>query len=331
MSLRVRALVAVVVVVVAATVAYVAVRVNERSDAAASALESGDIPHGPLIVFRNTTVDGTNGQVAAVPLGEPGSKRVSLGVVCDRVDVVGERLACLSTNRGMANTFQLDVYDGTDPGDLGDPVSSWPVPGIPSRTRLSPSGRLVAATVFVSGHSYLQVGFSTATVIREVGGEPLGNLEKWDLTVDGRPLRAVDRNFWGVTFVDDSTFYATAASGERTWLVKGDIAAREMTALQSNAECPSVSPDRSKVAYKRLGADDEWSVAVLDVASGEETLLPATAGLDDQVTWLDDETLLYGLPREGSPGVSDIWRVGIGDGSTPESYIENAWSPAVVS
>ena len=45
------------------------------------------------------------------------------------------------------------------------------MPGIPSRTRLSPDGSLVSTTTFVSGHSYMQVGFSTATEIRDVGGD----------------------------------------------------------------------------------------------------------------------------------------------------------------
>ena len=74
-------------------------------------------------------------------------------------------------------------------------------------------GSLVATTAFVTGHSYATVGFSTETVIRTADGESLGNLEDFALIVDGAPLAAVDRNFWGVTFVDDETFYATAASG----------------------------------------------------------------------------------------------------------------------
>ena len=77
----------------------------------------------------------------------------------------------------------------------------------------------MATTVFVAGHSYMSTGFSTATEVHEFGGgERWGNLEKFQLVVDGREVNPVDRNVWGVTFVDDDTFYATVATGAgRGW------------------------------------------------------------------------------------------------------------------
>lgn len=328
MTLQTRLLVllSVIVVVVAATAGYALVSLRQSPQQRASEVDpSTPVPTGPRIVFRNTTLDDANGLVMAVPLEDPGGPRAMLGPECDRVDANADQLVCLRTRRGVVTTFDQQLYVD------GSVRESWPLPGLPSRTRLSPSGRLVANTVFVNGHSYLQTGFSTATVIRETSGRSLGNLESWDLYVDGERFTRRDRNLWGVTFVDDETFFATAASGDRTWLLRGEISTRTLTALRTNAECPSASPDGSKVAYKKLVGDGTWSVAVLDLESGEEVLLDATRGLDDQVAWRDGQTLLYGLPREDTPGVTDVWSTGLRPENRPKLLIENAWSPAVVA
>jgi hypothetical protein len=206
------------------------------------------------------------------------------------------------------------------------------LPGIPSRTRLSPDGSLVSSTTFVSGHSYMQVGFSTATEIREVGGRSLGNLEKFQLTIDRKDVAPVDRNVWGVTFVDDDTFYATVGTGGKTYLVRGDVSDRTLTSVRENAECPSISPDGTHVAYKVANkGDPHWTFAVLDLATGEQTLLTGeTRNVDDQAEWLDDDTLLYGMPREDEPGVTDVWGIDTRGDAEPMLLIEQAWSPAVV-
>ncbi len=59
-------------------------------------------------------------------------------------------------------------------------------------------------------------------------------------------------------------------------------------------------------------------------------MLGETRSVDDQVEWLDDATLLYGLPRAAETGASDVWAIGITAGDTPRRVIENAWSPSVV-
>ncbi|MGO7984225.1 hypothetical protein ACC691_41070, partial [Rhizobium johnstonii] len=79
-------------------------------------------------------------------------------------------------------------------------------------------------------------------------------------------LTAADRNIWGVTFSKDgTTFYATASSGGRNWLVKGDLSARTLISIHDVSECPSLSPDETRFAYKKNIATDgttHWSIAV---------------------------------------------------------------------
>ncbi|MEO8222875.1 MAG: hypothetical protein ABI563_19085, partial [Specibacter sp.] len=70
--------------------------------------------------------------------------------------------------------------------------------------------------------------------------------------------------------------------------------------------------------------------AVLDLGSNTETVLEQSRSVDDQAEWLDDETILYGLPREGAVGDEDIWSVGIKADAVPQLFIEHAWSPSVV-
>lgn len=335
-SARVAILVAVTVVVVVGVGGYAVAAWRSHRDAvesappvASTALDT--VLAEPHVVFRSTLPGNEYGLVAAVPLDDPSGPRAFTDVACDRVDVAGPLASCLRTIAGIATRWEAELLDAS-----WEPVESWGLPGIPSRTRLSDDGTLVATTAFVTGHSYATVGFSTLTEIHRSDGTSLGNVEDYALTVDGKPFNAVDRNIWGVTFVDDDTFYATAASQSagKTWLVRGSISARTLTSLHEDAECPSISPDRSRVAYKKVvdhvSGQPVWALAVLDLGSGNETLLPATRGLDDQAAWLDDDTLLYGIPRADLPGTTDVWEVDTDATATPQVLIPGAWSPAVV-
>jgi Tol biopolymer transport system component len=138
---------------------------------------------------------------------------------------------------------------------------------------------------------------------------------------------AEDFNFWGVTFMPDDSneFYATLRSAGATYLVRGDVAARTMTVLQTNVECPSLSPDGTRIAYKKLIGDvlGQWRLHVLDLATMTETALAETRNIDDQAEWLDNDTVLYG------DGAS-IWSVPSDGRGEPTLFISDALSPAIV-
>ncbi|WP_310529266.1 hypothetical protein, partial [Nocardioides sp.] len=221
----------------------------------------------PRIVFRHTGLDSSYGMVAMVSLAEPSGSRAFTNVSCDRVAAWNGGASCLVTERGVVTRFEAHQLDAA-----WQESSSRPLPGIPSRTRASADGTLVATTAFVSGHSYMSTGFSTATEVREVGGgRDWGNLEDFALVLGGHRVDPADRNVWGVTFVDDVTFYATVDTGGKTYLVAGNLESRTLTSVTTTAECPAVSPDRSRVAFKvdvDRGRAIVWQLAVLDLASG---------------------------------------------------------------
>ena len=291
-----------------------------------------DWTQGDRIVFRNTASGAGYGLVASVPLDDPAGTRALSDVACDRVDATATLFSCLQIVRGITPTYVASVYD-----DSSTEVAQWPLPGIPSRTRISSDGAMIATTAFVTGHSYAFVGFSTSTQIYTPDGTDLGNLEDWTLLIDGTPSAPLDRNFWGITFVRDTTsFYATVGMTTigTTYLVKGDLATRTLTTLAQNVECPSLAPDGTRIAFKRVtagaGPTAHWTPAIFDIATGDVRLLPESRSIDDQIEWLDDDTILYGVPRTDTPGDTDVWSVPADGLASPQVFIEHAWSPSVV-
>jgi hypothetical protein len=333
--LRIALLAAILVVALAASVGYVW---NVRRDQAADLAAAPAVPAGgdvaalrsqPHMAFRSTALGQGYGQVAVVPLSAPTGPRAFTGVSCERVYATAADAICLSADRGIVTTYQAQLLD-----PAWAPVRDLPLTGLPSRARLSRDGSLVATTTFVFGDSYANPGqFSTRTVVTRTDGEVVGDIEKFDLVVDGKVVTAVDKNLWGVTFADGDRFYATASSGGRTWLVDGSLAARRVTAVRGDVECPSLSPDGTRVAFKKHGdlPPGQWRLAVYDLRSGAETVLAETRSVDDQVEWLDDATVIYGLPREDAGSASsDVWAVPADGSGEPRVLVSDAWSPAVV-
>ncbi|SEE30552.1 WD40-like Beta Propeller Repeat [Streptomyces sp. 2231.1] len=280
------------------------------------------------LMFVNAATGPHRTAVASVPAGDPGSGRTAASLKCARFYAAAGTGVCLQSVPGVLKqsnrALLLDAGLRT--------VRTFPLAGNPSRARVSPSGRFAAWTVFVSGESYSSAFFSTRTSILDTRTMRLTpSLETFSIVKDGKPYHASDVNFWGVTFAaDDDTFYATLNTANRTYLVRGSLSRRTVTTLVQNVECPSLSPDGTRLAFKKriLSRTNLWHEYVLDLRTLRETALAERHSVDDQATWLDDHTLAYALPSDGKVGSSDLWSVPADGSGTPRLLIAGASSPA---
>jgi hypothetical protein len=284
------------------------------------------------IVFVDNHPGLEYGRLSAVSRADPGGPRRRSDIRCHRAYAAADRIVCLRETNAFVGDHEALIMD------RGLRIlASYPLPGMPSRARLSADGTIAAWTVFVTGDSYTTGTFSTRTSILDLRtGRLESNLEKFSIVLGGKPYRASDVNIWGVTVAaDDRTFYATLATGSRTYLVKGDLVARSLTTLRQNVECPSLSPDGTRIAFKKRVSDDTsgrpWRLHVLDLATMTETPLAETRNDDDQALWLDNDTVAYGL-LTGQPdqiGVQDLWTVPASGGGTPARLLDFGSSPAL--
>jgi hypothetical protein len=164
----------------------------------------------------------------------------------------------------------------------------------------------------------------------------VANLEEFEARREGQPFRAIDFNYWGVTFAAGGhRFYASLGTGGMVYLVEGDIARKRVRILRDGVECPSLSPDNTRVAFKKrivTAGRVTWRLHVLDLATLRETALAETRSVDDQVEWLDDRRILYALPDDvgPSPAVTHVWVVPAHGGGRPEVFLTEASSPTVL-
>jgi hypothetical protein len=281
-------------------------------------------------MFVSVANDDTFHKVALASFAAPSDGAFVTDLPCLRVYFGGNKGICLtSTTDSAKGTWWADVFN-----ERFQVEHHIPLTGEPSRVRVSPDGQLAAATVFESGHSYAEHGFSTRTTLFDLtAGKSLGDLEQFQTKRNGDTFHAVDFNFWGVTFARDSnTFFATLDTAGVSYLVRGNAQQRTLEVVRANVECPSLSPDNSRLAFKkRVGARSLgwWQIAVLRLDTLAETVVNSeTRSVDDQVEWLDDERVVYHLTNGTT--AADLWAVRVDNTTPPQRLLQSAYSPAVV-
>jgi hypothetical protein len=262
------------------------------------------------------TLEGRVYRISPDGTGTPVARK---GPACLRFYEAGGSALCLPVARSGVD-FRAIVLDGAM-----RTRHTLTLTGLPSRARVSPNGRIGAMTTFVSGDSYTSPGaFSTRTTLVDLGsGRSIADLEKFTVTRDGERIHSPDFNFWGVTFGRDSDeFYATLATGAHHYLVHGSVRRRAVTVIRDNVECPSLSPDGTRIAYKRRDGNPwHWRLHVLDLKTATDVAIAERRPVDDQAEWLDNRRLLYGV------GV-DVWTAPADGSGRPQRFLANATSPS---
>ncbi|KAG1647470.1 hypothetical protein GQR58_030576 [Nymphon striatum] len=222
--------------------------------------------------------------------------RLLLPFTCSRAHVGGGVLMCMSPRDSVVPTWEAVAYDLTDP-ELGE-LMRRPA-ALPSRARVDPSGQFVAYTEFVSGHDYTSAGeFSTRTVVYGLDDDDLfisDSGERWRRSLPGQRSQLL------------GCLYSEATN--------------EAEPLNLEGSCPSVSPDGRFIVYKRadfdravLGEESNIRLVLHDTDTGQERLLGETRFVDDQVEWLDEDTIVYAIKRDDEESIQPAYDVCAADG-----------------
>ena len=312
-------LAALCVLVACGYVAYAALDPSSTTSRARPGVGVGSLGGDLMARAVDPTDPRLNGRVLVVRDGRV-VRRSGGDLTCERVYYASGHGICMGVAPSGVE-YTVTFFDSKL-----RPSKTMALTGLPSRARISADGRYGAMTVFVASDAYQGVSsaFSTRTyVLHMVGGKTLGQLERFKVRKGGKPFDAVDFNFWGITFdpSDSDRFYATLATGEHHYLVEGSIRDREVRVLRDGVECPSLSPDGRRVAFKsRIGHADRWRLEVLDVATLAAHPLAEKRSIDDQAEWLDNRTVVYSDGR-------DVYAVPAGGGGSPRLLIRDASSP----
>jgi hypothetical protein len=333
---RVFGFVALCVICVAVAIGYVAAKggTPKRTLDAAEAEQLGapsaaQLMTRPHIVVRDMAA-GQAGYGGVLPIGDPGGVRAVTDLACARLHTAAGNGICLSDHGDIINPYKVVFF-----GDDFKPRAEKPLPGVPSRARVSADGKYGASTVFVTGDSYAPGSFSTRTSIWAMDtGDHVVDLEQFSVFKGGKQLQSPDHNFWGVTFdpTNSNRTFATLGTQGHTYLVEMDLAAKRAEVLRDGVECPSLSPDGTRIAFKLRtstnGADlPTWQPAVLDLETLKEVPLAETRSVDDQIEWLDNSTVVYSVDTGiGAPSIYSAPADGSGQ---PALFVADADSPSV--
>ncbi len=279
------------------------------------------------IAFVNRTPGDEYGLVGYI---DRSGQRQMTELECDRLDLNANGGLCLDSDSGLGGSGRGLILDAGLNPTLRFGIN------LPSRAAVSPDGEVVAWTGFALGHSYLDVGeFATTTQLIEVERGIGANLETAFASFDleGAPITDTERNYWGVTFADSETFYATVGIGPDTSVIEGSVSTSRIQVVHENATCPEVSPDGSTLVVKELRDGERFQLVAIDIASGSRRDLGEARSVEDQVEFLDNGTIIYGLPNEAegtdAQPAWDVWALDLNGGS-PQLIIPFADSPAAI-
>ena len=304
----------------------------EPAPGAAAFADTIEFEPGSVLVVNRVPGD----DYGRLAVRNPDGSRELFDRRCMRVHVAGDRGVCLSQDESVfAPAFRTEFFD-LSTADLPE-IRSYASP-LPSRARMTPDGSRASTTGFVSGSSYADIGGETETIVifdevEQASG--LVGLVQFEVLGDDAKYQAADRQFWGVTFTDTDRFHVTGYFGDEPEILTGSFDSKTLEPTGYLGSCPSISPDGRHLVFKETLDDGDYALTAVDLTTGEQWTLGETRSVDDQVEWLDNDTILYAIHPDGDDGTDvqpqfDIWMLDIAPGSEPELFLPAADSPAVL-
>ena len=124
----------------------------------------------------------------------------------------------------------------------------------------------------------------------------LANLEEFEDHAIGqaRSSRSITTSGASRSTVTAEISTRRSGRGDHHYLVRGNVTTRRAEVIRDGVECPSLSPDGTRIAFKSR-ADDPfvWRLHILDLKTGAEKQLPYPEVFDDQAEWLDNDHIAY--------------------------------------
>jgi hypothetical protein len=254
-------------------------------------------------------------------LSQSGEAKQAGRLACKRVHAVGGGPGlCLALGETGVD------YDGVVFDSRYRETVRFPIDGVPDRARVSPDGRYGAYTSFdrsaSEGYFESTGDFSTyARIVALDTGEVLLRFEDLVLTRNGDRISTAGAEFWGVTFAPGGRYYATAAIDGEHYLISGTVRVPLSRVLRKRVECPALSPDGRRIAYKRrIGDSNRWRLHVLELDSGRDVALAERRSIDDQPEWAGSNRIAYSDDRS-------VFVVPADGTGAPRRVATNATSP----
>lgn len=302
-------------VLVVLTVPIVGLRLLPEDPEAVSATGDITLTPGKRMLY---VVDG---HVASMSLVETGIAARGAPVVsellCARIAAAAGTGLCLRRTSPVA--WSATVLDRHL-----EATATYPMPGKPALADVSPSGRTVAWTALEKGSSLNDSASAVTSIVDTTSGRHVEDLESFAARQGDR--RLTGHQVWGVTFVDDTAFYATVSVGGKQYLARGDLAKRTLRVVASGIASPAVSPDRRSIAFVRAAGADRGRLALMNLRTGQVTGVADRRTVADQPVWLDPRTIAY-VVRDDA-GTRTIWAATLENDRLPELLVANAESPS---
>lgn len=252
-----------------------------------------------VALIRRTNADAQN-RIELVTYDRT-SKRVTArqptALTCERVHMAGQTIFCLGNTKPNVLSPDARVSYAAHNARLEKSLAGEAHGITASRTRVSADAHYATTTTFLAGHSYSTIFFLTEALILDLNTKStLAPLATWTILENGKPISEKEINLWGVTFnpQDSNQFLVTVGIKNNAYLARGQINTKRIELLKADVECPSFSPDGKRIAFKkRRPQSGYWDPAIMDMATLTETIFTENKSIDDQIEWLDEQTLIY--------------------------------------